>query len=664
MECFTNSLNFVINEDHDLVIQNHKAHIKYLFGVTVNLENAQQNKRWIKINGREDQLSKAKEYILALANPEIISTVDHVWGSPHFTEERKSDIERKSSAVLTRQDTKSKGVQIQGSAFSVTVARSLIEEALSGNASGVSSKEPVLVFEEDKEDFSVTDSRLFGNSRADPKSYVVAEPQVDKLNKIFKDRLGSTLMSSASKDKESNNLSFPNASTSQPRNAGSTLSPHSREQQAYLRSMALDLKYDKDIVEEALLMFDMNDVVPPANFIYVVEERSRNKAKKSKQQLLAGSNYTTDIDASVICLDSSDEETEVMRPFGLVNQHTRQSGLNDTIVLSSDEEQENEKPNIMKSSLKKVPDSEMYKAQSNHLTGPHVAQGTPTETSFQQSEEMLLRQEYLNGLMTATPKGPKTGPRYIVIDGSNVAMSHGNNVRFSAHGIEICIKHFLSKGHNSITAFVPEWRRYTNQISSADRAILEKLNKAGFVKFTPARRVGNRTIASYDDRFILNLAVEEEGVIVSNDQYRDLQDERASYKDVVTNRLLQFTFVGNHFMPPDDPMGRFGPSLDQFLNHTKQPRRTGMGAIAASTAPPRDCHDGTAPPSSADENQEAVRRLPLRTKSETEKLFLELMKIFPKAHQLSCIRKVLENHKRETDLNRLSVYCINAMSSS
>lgn len=29
--------------------------------------------------------------------------------------------------------------------------------------------------------------------------------------------------------------------------------------------------------------------------------------------------------------------------------------------------------------------------------------------------------------------------------------------------------------------------------------------------------------------------------------------------------LLPFTFVGNLFMVPDDPLGRNGPTLDEFL---------------------------------------------------------------------------------------------------
>lgn len=34
--------------------------------------------------------------------------------------------------------------------------------------------------------------------------------------------------------------------------------------------------------------------------------------------------------------------------------------------------------------------------------------------------------------------------------------------------------------------------------------------------------------------------------------------------------LLPFTFAGNLFMVPDDPLGRDGPTLDEFL---KKPNR-------------------------------------------------------------------------------------------
>lgn len=37
-------------------------------------------------------------------------------------------------------------------------------------------------------------------------------------------------------------------------------------------------------------------------------------------------------------------------------------------------------------------------------------------------------------------------------------------------------------------------------------------------------------------RYILNLAVEEDAVVVSNDQYREFVYEKATYKHIIENR--------------------------------------------------------------------------------------------------------------------------------
>lgn len=49
--------------------------------------------------------------------------------------------------------------------------------------------------------------------------------------------------------------------------------------------------------------------------------------------------------------------------------------------------------------------------------------------------------------------------RAVVIDGSNVAMSHGNKEFFSCLGIQLAVNFFLDRGHTDVTVFVPSWRK-------------------------------------------------------------------------------------------------------------------------------------------------------------------------------------------------------------
>ncbi|XP_007891675.1 probable ribonuclease ZC3H12B isoform X2 [Callorhinchus milii] len=170
--------------------------------------------------------------------------------------------------------------------------------------------------------------------------------------------------------------------------------------------------------------------------------------------------------------------------------------------------------------------------------------------------------------------------RPIVIDGSNVAMSHGNKEVFSCLGIQLAVEWFLEKGHKDITVFVPAWRKEQSRPDApiTDQEILRKLEKEKILVFTPSRRVQGRRVVCYDDRFIVKLAFDSEGIIVSNDNYRDLQNEKPEWKKFIEERLLMYSFVNDKFMPPDDPLGRHGPSLDNFLRkrpvipeHKKQP---------------------------------------------------------------------------------------------
>lgn len=184
-----------------------------------------------------------------------------------------------------------------------------------------------------------------------------------------------------------------------------------------------------------------------------------------------------------------------------------------------------------------------------------------TMSDFVSSEEFL-------GVMKKVTKSDDASCnlRHIVIDGSNVAMSHGKNI-FSCRGIKIAVDWFSLRGHKEITVFVPQWRKESSRPDTpiTDQEILLELEREGVVVFTPARRIKGRRVVCYDDRFVLKLAAETDGIVVSNDIYRDLLNENQEYRTVVEERLLMYTFVNDRFMPPEDPLGRRGPTLDNFL---------------------------------------------------------------------------------------------------
>lgn len=80
---------------------------------------------------------------------------------------------------------------------------------------------------------------------------------------------------------------------------------------------------------------------------------------------------------------------------------------------------------------------------------------------------------------------------------------------------------------------------------SSDQEILRRLEKEKILVFTPSRRVQGRRVVCYDDRFIVKLAYESDGIIVSNDNYRDLANEKPEWKKFIDERLLMYSFVND-----------------------------------------------------------------------------------------------------------------------
>lgn len=226
-----------------------------------------------------------------------------------------------------------------------------------------------------------------------------------------------------------------------------------------------------------------------------------------------------------------------------------------------------QRPQVCLSQLQVLQNSHIFtnsmlqnQADSNILTR------MATLKPFQNAQPLPTFQSFVFGTNNRRQQ-PAQGARLrpIAIDGSNVAYAHGQNVKYSCLGIKICIDFFLKRGHTAVKAFVPQFRR-KKAADVTDQHILEELSRGKqYIVFTPSRDIGNRRIACYDDRFVIDYAIETNGVIVSNDNYRDLMGENAAYRNVVENRLLMYTFADNLFMVPKDPLGRHSPTLDEFL---------------------------------------------------------------------------------------------------
>ncbi|XP_066133680.1 protein NYNRIN [Saccopteryx bilineata] len=189
---------------------------------------------------------------------------------------------------------------------------------------------------------------------------------------------------------------------------------------------------------------------------------------------------------------------------------------------------------------------------------PRQPQPNTTVTSFQRYHEALNTPFELN--LSGEPGNQ--GLRRVVIDGSSVAMVHGLQHFFSCRGIAMAVQYFWNRGHREVTVFVPTWQLKKNR-RVRESHFLTKLHSLKMLSITPSQLENGKKITTYDYRFMIKLAEETDGIIVTNEQLHILMNN--SKKLMVKDRLLPFTFAGNLFMVPDDPLGRDGPTLDEFL---------------------------------------------------------------------------------------------------
>uniref|UniRef100_A0A3B3ZD89 NEDD4-binding protein 1 n=1 Tax=Periophthalmus magnuspinnatus TaxID=409849 RepID=A0A3B3ZD89_9GOBI len=261
----------------------------------------------------------------------------------------------------------------------------------------------------------------------------------------------------------------------------------------------------------------------------------------------------------------------------------------------------------------------------------------------------------------------RPGLRHIIIDGSNVAMAHGLNRFFSCRGIALAVEVFWRRGHREITVFVPQWRQKRDRLTT-EQHFLNQLEDLRLLSFTPSREVCGQRIASHDDRFLLHLAEKTDGIIVTNDNLRDFVKTSETWRWIIQERLLQFTFVEDHFMIPDDPLGRKGPHIDEFLRKDTRFQAVyspGLHSTHPSVSIPPFPHTALSHPNahwshSGPPEWHPPRRSPSsspspppqRSPGETSELKKKLYDIFPDQKQR--IDRILSDNPYMRDLNALS----------
>jgi hypothetical protein len=148
--------------------------------------------------------------------------------------------------------------------------------------------------------------------------------------------------------------------------------------------------------------------------------------------------------------------------------------------------------------------------------------------------------------------------------------SHGKQKVFSCKGIQIAVNWFIPRGHKSIYVVIPKWRQEAPSESNviSDQEALKILDGRPVVSlvYTPSKTLKQKRYTCYDDRYILKIAYDKDGVVVSNDNFRDLYLEKPEWKKIIEERVLMYSFVDDMFMPPDDPHGRNGPHIDELLS--------------------------------------------------------------------------------------------------
>ena len=163
--------------------------------------------------------------------------------------------------------------------------------------------------------------------------------------------------------------------------------------------------------------------------------------------------------------------------------------------------------------------------------------------------------------------------RTVYLDGQNIAFETNEYNKpkvFKAERIRTMASYFVEK-HHEVVLMIPQSRKWKLEKAGKwnEVAILADMEMDPHIKFmyTPSFQREDRSWDCYDDSFILKASTIEEGIVVSNDKFNDIYRKTTDeqMKKQIKDRSLPFMFYKGKLLLPDDPCGKDGPSLKDFL---------------------------------------------------------------------------------------------------
>ena len=244
--------------------------------------------------------------------------------------------------------------------------------------------------------------------------------------------------------------------------------------------------------------------------------------------------------------EDSEDSTEIL----FLNSEVKSSNIDSSTSKHEEEEEEEDDDDEDDEEEDEEDDEELFIAQ------PRGIINLPESVHQQQQQQQQQKQRRENSTFQPRQKC------LVVLDAPNIARKHGKK-SFSSKGLLICVDYWRNKGHK-VVAFLPEHyvSRKPNpgatmtvseylepKLIVDDKSILDKLERQEVLFYTPPQ--------DYDDSYCIQYARQNNGVIVTNDLYRD-HIEKTNDKDKgrvrrwIRQHCISFLFVGDQFVPNPD----------------------------------------------------------------------------------------------------------------